>query len=64
MVWFVLLELKINGHIDAVVTDLNGTDIFLEYGWLVKHNPEVNWNIGTIQSKGPTRVHSTIYILV
>ena len=23
--------------------------MFLEYNWLVKHNPEVNWNTGTIQ---------------
>ena len=29
--------------------DLNGTDIFLEYNWLVKHNLEVNWDTGTIQ---------------
>ena len=43
--------MEINGHkeqIDAVVTDLNGTDMFLEHDWLVKHNLEVNWNIGTI----------------
>jgi len=48
---FVLLELEINGHterIDTTVMDLNGIDIFLGYNWLVKHNPEVNWNIGTI----------------
>ena len=32
-----------------VVIDLNGMDIFLEYDQLVKHNSEVNWNIGTIQ---------------
>jgi len=36
-------------HIDAVVMDLNGIDIFLGYDWLVKHNIEVNWNTGTIQ---------------
>ena len=29
--------------------DLNDTDIFLKYNWLVKYNPEVNWNIRTIQ---------------
>jgi len=36
---------EINGHkeqIDAVVMDLNGTDMFLGYDWLVKHNPEVD----------------------
>jgi len=31
------------------VMDLNSMDMFLGYNWLVKHNPEVNWNTGTIQ---------------
>ena len=35
-------------QINAVVTDLNDIDMFLEYDWLVKHNPEVNWNSGTM----------------
>jgi len=46
------LEVKINGHkeqLEAVVTDLNGTDIFLGHNWLVKHNPEVNWKDGKTQ---------------
>ena len=41
----VLLEVEINRHkeyIEVAVMDLNGTDMFLEYNWLVKHNPEVN----------------------
>ena len=42
---FVLLEVEI----DAVVINLNGTDMFLEYNWLVKHNPKVNWKTDTIQ---------------
>jgi len=45
VIWYTLLKVKINGHkknINAVVTDLNDMDIFLEYSWLVKHNPEVN----------------------
>ena len=49
---FMPLKMEINRYkeqIDVVVTDLNGTDIFLGYDWLVKHNSEVNWNIGTIQ---------------
>ena len=49
---FVSLELKINRHIEkinTVVTNLNGTDIFLEYDWLVKHNTEVNWSRRIIQ---------------
>ena len=29
--------------------NLNSTDMFLEHDWLVKHNPEVNWNKETIQ---------------
>ena len=46
------LEVKINGHkeqLEAIVTDLNGTDMFLEHDWLVKHNLEVNWKNGTIK---------------
>jgi len=31
-----------------VVIDLNSTDIFLKHNWLVKHNPEVNWDKETI----------------
>ena len=49
---FVLLEVKVNGYkerINAVVIDLNRTDMFLGYDQLVKHNPEVNWKMGTIQ---------------
>ena len=40
------LEVKINRHkkqLEAVVMDLNGTDMFLGHNWLVKHNLEVNW---------------------
>ena len=47
-----LLEIEINGYkeqLKAVVTDLNGMDMFLEHNWLVKHNPEVNWKNRTIQ---------------
>ena len=49
---FALLKVKINEYkeqIDVAVTNLNGTDIFLEHDWLVKHNPEINQNIETIQ---------------
>jgi len=48
----VSLEVEINGHketLEAAVTDLDGTDMFLEHDWLVKHNPEVNWKNGTIK---------------
>ena len=46
------LEVEINGHkkqLEAVVIDLNSTDIFLGHNWLVKHNLEVNWKNGTIK---------------
>jgi len=46
------LEIKINSHkkqLEAVVTDLDGMDMFLGHDWLVKHNPEVNWKNGTIR---------------
>jgi len=46
------LEIKINGHketLEAAVTDLDRTDMFLGHDWLVKHNPEVNWRNGTIK---------------
>ena len=39
------LEIEINGHketLEAVVTDLDRTDMFLGHDWLVKHNLEVN----------------------
>ena len=46
------LEIEINGHketLEAAVTDLDGTDMFLGHNWLVKHNLEVNWKNGTIK---------------
>jgi len=46
------LEIEINGHkktLEAAVTDLDRTNMFLEYNWLVKHNPKVNWKNGTIK---------------
>jgi len=46
------LEVKINGHketLEAVVMDLDGTDMFLGHDWLVKHNPEIDWKNGTIK---------------
>ena len=59
-----LLEIEINRHkerIDAAVMDLNGTNIFLEYDWLVKHNPEIDWNKGTIQFTQCPRTYRTSY---
>ena len=46
------LEIEINRHkktLEAAVTDLDGTDMFLEHDWLVKHNLEVNWKNGTFK---------------
>jgi len=46
------LEIEINVHkkqLEAAVMDLNGTDIFLGYDWLVKHNSEVNWKNSIIR---------------
>ena len=46
------LEIEINRYkkyIEAAVMDLNRTDMFLGYDWLVKHNPEVNWKEGRIR---------------
>ena len=46
------LEIEINGYkeqLEAAITDLNGIDIFLSHGWLVKHNPEINWKNNTIR---------------
>ena len=39
------LEIKIDGYteqLEAAVTNLDRTDMFLGHDWLVKHNPEVN----------------------
>ena len=46
------LEIEINGYketLEAAVTDLDGTDMFLGHDWLVKHNLEVNWKNSTIK---------------
>jgi len=46
------LEVEINRYketLEAAVTDLDGTDMFLGHDWLVKYNPEVNWKNGTIK---------------
>jgi len=46
------LEVEINSHketLEAAVTDLDGTDMFLGHDWLVKHNLKVNWKTRTIK---------------
>jgi len=49
---FVPLEINSNGHIkqiNAVVSKIKKTDLFLGHNWLVEHNPEVNWKEEVIQ---------------
>ena len=46
------LEIEINGYkkqLEAAITDLNRTDMFLGHDWLVKHNLEINQKNGTIR---------------
>ena len=49
----VTVNMNINGHseqIEASVVHLQDrADIFLGHDWLVKHNPEVDWNAGKIK---------------
>ena len=48
----VSLEIEINRYkeqLEAVVMNLNSTDMFLGHNWLVKHNSEVNWKNRTIK---------------
>jgi len=35
-------------NINAVVISSNGIDMFLRHDWIIKHNPEVNWDKQTI----------------
>ena len=59
---FVPLEVEINRHkeqINVVVTNLNGTDMFLGYDWLVKYNPEVDWSKETMQFTRYLRIYRT-----
>jgi len=49
---FVPLEINLNRHIkqiDAVVSEIKETDLFLGHDWLVEHNPEVDWKEGVIR---------------
>jgi hypothetical protein len=49
---FVKMALNINGHkekLDAVVTPLQSSDLFLGHDWLINHNPEIDWKRGQIK---------------
>ena len=48
-------------QIDAAVTNLNGTDIFLGYNQLVKYNPELNWDMRTIWFTRYPKTYRTQY---
>jgi len=54
------LEIKINGYkkqLEAAVTDLDETDIFLGHDWLVKHNPK---SIGKMALSGLQDVQDSV----
>jgi len=64
VIWYTPLKVKINKHkenINVAVMDLNGTDMFLGYNWLVKHNLEVNWNMEKIWFTRCPRICRTQY---
>jgi len=49
---FVPLKINLNGHIkqiNAVVSKIKKTDLFLGHNWLVEHNPKVDWKEGVIR---------------
>jgi len=49
---FVSLEINSNRHIkqiDAVVSEIKKTNLFLGHDWLVEYNLEVDWKKGVIQ---------------
>ena len=61
---YVPLEIKVNEYMEKInimVTNLNKTNIFLRYDWLVKYNLEVNWKIDTIQFTKCLRTYKTQY---
>jgi len=55
------ITLEARGHteqINAVVSGITETDIFLGYDWLEKHNPEIDWKKGTINfTRCPRNCH-------
>ena len=56
---FVPLKINSNGHIkqiDAVVSEIKETDLFLGHDWLVEHNPEVDWKEGVYHKRSLTNL--------
>jgi hypothetical protein len=49
---YVEMQLTIDEHqelIHLAVTDLGKADLFLDYEWFVKHNPEIDWTKGEVR---------------
>jgi len=57
------ITLEAGGYIEqinAVVLGITETDVFLDYNWLEKHNPEIDCKRGTINfTKCPKDYHLT-----
>jgi len=55
------ITLEAEGHIEqinAMVLGITKMDIFLDYDWLEKHNPEINWKKRTINfTRYPKNYH-------
>ena len=63
MIEVVPITLEAGRHIEqinAVVSGIIETDIFLGYDWLEKHNPEIDWKKGTMNfTRCPKNCHLT-----
>ena len=49
---YVELEMAIGGHQESIrlaVTTLASSNIFLGHDWLIRHNPEIDWKLGTME---------------
>lgn len=62
------IQIDIGGHketVNALVSDISSADVFLGYDWLVKHNPEIDWEHQEVKfSRCPnncTIPHETIH---
>ncbi|KAF9441507.1 hypothetical protein P691DRAFT_649800, partial [Macrolepiota fuliginosa MF-IS2] len=43
------IDINLGRHketLEAVVSNVESADVFLGYDWLLKHNPEINWDNG------------------
>ncbi len=57
-----ILELQVAEHHERVVftvTDIGSEDVIIGLDWLRKHNPDVNWDVGTLHlSRCPESCHA------